>query len=234
VLGLKRVRVRPVGAATFIDADITVRRTLPLDRVTHIQEAFIKAVEDAFEEADVSVTTVPVALDDETVFEKVMLVSTRRGIAVHHLTVQHVGESLSVSLDIEVPADWSYWRAHDVATQLENAIANELGEDVEVETHIEPAHITGLDGHDAAADVVEDFTAQLKRLAAPQPVLSNIHDVRVRENAHGLFVTFHCWVDRNLSVDTVHDAVDELERTFREERPQVRRVIAHAEPFGAD
>ena len=234
VLSLKRVRVRPGGATTFVDADITVRRTLPFDRVNRIKARFIEAVSSEIEDADISLTAHPVALDDETVFERVMLVAARRGVAVHHLTVQHVGDALSVSLDIEVDAGWPYWRAHDVASDLEDAIRDELGEDVEVESHIEPAHISGLDGSDAPENVTAKATELLAGLADSHPKLSNIHDVRVRENEHGLFVTFHCWVDRDLSVDAVHDAVDELERGFRAAMPDARRVIAHAEPHGSD
>jgi cation diffusion facilitator family transporter len=44
VLDLKRLRVRPAGATLFVDADITVRRTLPFDRVAEIQRRFIEAI----------------------------------------------------------------------------------------------------------------------------------------------------------------------------------------------
>jgi divalent metal cation (Fe/Co/Zn/Cd) transporter len=54
--------------------------------------------------------------------------------------------------------------------------------------------------------------------------------VRVRRNAHGLFVTFHCRVAGALTVEAVHDAVDALETALKSHMPEVRRVIAHAEP----
>ncbi len=233
ILSLRRARIRPAGSTTFVDADITVRRTLPFDRVNRIKARFVDAVRGEIENADVSVTAHPVALDDETVFDKVMLVASRRGTAVHHVTVQHVGERLSVSLDIEVDEAMPYWRAHDIATGLEEAIRGELGDDVEVESHIEPAHLTGLDGSDEAQDLCRDVETLLDTIAARFRRLDHIHDVRVRRNEHGLFVTFHCWVDRDLPVATVHEAVDDLERVFREQMPEVRRVIAHAEPHGA-
>lgn len=233
ILSLKRARIRPAGATTFVDADITVRRTLPFDKVDRIKADFVAAVREEVGDADVSVTAHPVALDDETVHDKVMLVANRRGAAVHHVTVQHVGEKLSVSLDIEVDEAMPYWEAHDIADGLEKAIGKELGEDVEVESHIEPAHLTGVDGIDEKPELRDEIAGLLSELAARQTLLSNVHDVRVRRNAHGLFVTFHCWVDRDLPVVTVHEAVDEMERAFRERMPDVRRVIAHAEPHGA-
>ena len=52
---------------------------------------------------------------------------------VHHVTVQHVDERLSVSLDVEVDGRLSLAKGHAIASQLERAIAQELGPDVEVE-----------------------------------------------------------------------------------------------------
>src|SRR5262245_8374934 len=105
VLGVSKVRVRPAGPTLFFDVDIKVRRTLPFDEVDAIKSAFIAAVRRRFQEADVSVTTLPVALDDETVFEKARLLAGRRGLLVHHLTAQHIGDRLSVAFDLEVDGD---------------------------------------------------------------------------------------------------------------------------------
>ncbi len=233
VLALTRARIRHVGNVTFVDADVNVRRTLPFDQVQGIKARFVDAVNVAFPDADVSLTAHPVALDDETVFDKVMLIARQRGMAIHHLTVQHVEDRLSVSLDLELDDRMAYGEAHDIATDLENAIGVELGEDVEVESHIEPAHFSGLEGQDASPATHADVERHLADLAAAGRI-SNIHDVRVRENDHGLFVTFHCCVGRELTVEAVHDAVDDVERNFRERMPEVRRVVAHAEPADHD
>jgi divalent metal cation (Fe/Co/Zn/Cd) transporter len=63
--------------------------------------------------------------------------------------------------------------------------------------------------------------------------LRNIHDVRIRHTDQGMFVYFHCQADPASSVEAVHDAVDRLERELRREWPEARRVVAHAEPYGA-
>ena len=231
VLDLKRLRVRPAGATLFVDADITVRRTLPFDRVAEIQRRFVEAVRSAYPNSDVSVTVHPVALDDETVFDKVNLIAARAGRPIHHLTVQHVGDRLSVSFDLELDGSMDFTTAHDAATALENAISEELGEEVEVESHIEPLHIDGLSGAEVAPDVRERIEARLQKLADGVGLLTDIHDLRARHNEHGLFVTFHCRVAGTGTVETVHDAVDALESALKQHMPEVRRVIAHAEPL---
>ena len=72
------------------------------------------------------------------------------------------------------------------------------------------------------------------RTAATQGRLRDIHNVRVRETPGGVVVLFHCRVDPATPVETVHDAVDALERSVREAFPEARRVVGHAEPAGTD
>lgn len=238
VLGLARARVRPAGPTLFVDVDVTVRRTLPFDRVDAIKERFVDAIREVWPNADVTVATHPIALDDETVFDKVMLVANRRGVAVHHVTVQHLtrpdepGERLSVSFDLEVDGRMVLAAAHEVASGLEAAIKRELGEEVEVESHIEPMLVTGLDARDAGAVTRMTLSGILVEVAAGNGGLSHVHDVRVRVNDEGLFVNCHCFVPADRTVAEVHDAVDELERAFRRRVPEVRRMIVHAEPRG--
>ncbi len=232
VLAVRQLRVRPAGATLFVDAHIAVARTLPFDTVTRIKEAFVGAVRERFPSADVTVSTIPVELDDETIADKVMLMAGRRGLAVHHLTVQHVGERLSVAFDLEVDGHLPLSEAHEIATALEDGIAAELGSDVEVESHIEPLQTDTVSGRDASDALTSRIAAQLAAAAEPDAILTEIHNVRVRETDEGLYVTFHCRVPGKETVRKVHEAVDALEVRLKRDQKGVQRVIAHAEPLG--
>lgn len=230
VVDIERVRVRRAGAVLFVDLTLAVNRTLPLDRVAHLKSDVTKAIEAAIPTAEVSAITTPRALDDETVLERVLVIARNRGLAVHHVTVQAVGERLAVSLDIEVDGALTLAAAHEIASGLETAIEDELGPEVEVETHIEPLQIADLAGSDAGAQRVEAVRAALAERAAQQGAVRDIHDVRVRATPVGEIVNFHCWVDPALTVEAVHDQVDTLERALRRRFPEIKRVIGHAEP----
>jgi cation diffusion facilitator family transporter len=233
VLSTRRVRIRRAGASLFIDLDVNVRRTLPLDQAAEIKDKLAANIRRAYRLADVSITTHPVALDDETVFDKVTMAARRRSLAIHHLTVQHLGGKTSVSFDLEVDGAMRLVDAHEVASGLEGALQRELGPEAEIDTHIEPMHPSGLEGEEAPAEERNMIEHWLRRFAAEIPNLNDVHNIRVRRNAHGVFVTYHCRVNGDQSVETVHEAVDELEGRLRKKLPQVRRVIAHAEPLGA-
>jgi len=232
VVKVESVRAREVGEKTFTDLTVTVSRTLPIDRVTAIKDAVSSAIRKQIPGAEPTVATKPVALDSESVLDRVMVIARNRALAVHHVTVTEIADRLAISLDLEVDGKLSLRAAHEQADTLEDAIAAELGHRVEVETHIEPLEPQDASGREAAPDRLKAVAAALSKIAANNDVIRDIHDVRVRETEDGEIVNFHCTVDPKLSVQTVHEKVDVLERTLREHSPTIKRVIGHAEPMG--
>jgi cation diffusion facilitator family transporter len=230
IVALERVRVRPAGDVLFVDLVVAVSRTLPLDRVAAIRERIDSAVRGEFPKAELTVNTEPRALDDETVVERVMVTARSRALAVHHVTVQSIGGQVSVSLDLEVDGRLPLARAHEIADGLEQAVRDELGPEVEVETHIEPLEPDDQAGRDAPAARIVAVRDALVAIAAKVEFVGEIHDVRVREGEGGEIVNFHCYVDSALEVSDVHDKVDAVERALRQRFPSIKRVIGHAEP----
>jgi len=229
VVGVERVRVRPVGDKIFVEVIVAVSRTLPLLKVEGLQERIAAAIKADLPRAEVGVSTVPRALDNETVHERVMVIARNLGLAVHHVTVHDIRGQLSVSLDLEVDRKLPLKAAHDIADTLEAALQEELGVDVEVETHIEPLQ-QDTAGREAPPERARAVEATLGEIAAESGVVHEVHNVRVRETDDGEIVNFHCRVDPALSVQAVHDKVDEVERALRRRSPQIKRVIGHAEP----
>jgi divalent metal cation (Fe/Co/Zn/Cd) transporter len=229
IIDIERLRTRMVGPTHFIDATVQVPRTFPIDRIEAIKCRTRQALTLAFKDADLTFTAVPVARDNEGVRERVGVIARNRGLAIHHITVHDLGDRLTVSLDLEVDGNMALREAHDVTMQLEQAIRDEFGADVEVDTHIEPLEPELPLGTDAAPERVEKIRQELSRIAAHGPI-HDVHDVRVRDTADGEIVNFHCRTAPDMTVVEVHDHVDEIERTLRAAHPSVKRVISHAEP----
>src|SRR5712672_1152922 len=78
VVAVERVRVRQAGGVAFVDLVVGVSRTLALDRVAALKDRIEAAVRAAYPKAELSVTTEPRALDDETVLERVMVIARNR------------------------------------------------------------------------------------------------------------------------------------------------------------
>jgi divalent metal cation (Fe/Co/Zn/Cd) transporter len=206
-----------------------VPRTYPIDRIDEIKRKAQAAVVKAFEDADLTFTAVPVARNNESIRERIMVIARNSGLAVHHVTVHDLGGKLTVSIDLEVDGNMALTAAHDIAHGLERSIRDEFGEDVEVDTHIEPLEPELPLGSDAAPDRVEIIRAALSRFAA-DGAIHDIHSVRVRDTNAGEIVNFHCRAAPSMSVIKVHENVDEIERALRRAFPTVKRVISHAEP----
>jgi len=230
VVRVEQVRARAAGEKTFVDLTVGVSRTLPLDRVSAIKESVAAAIRKQISEAEPTVTTDPVALNNETVMDRVMVIARNRALAVHHVTVHEVEGRLAISLDLEVDGKLSLRAAHEQADGLEKAIANELGASVEIDTHIEPLQPHRAAGREAPPERVKAIEMALAEFAADGRTIRDVHNVRVRETDEGEIVNFHCRVDPALTVQAVHEKVDMLERALRERSPSIKRVIGHAEP----
>ena len=190
------------------------------------------AVAAALGDTDLTFTAAPVALDNESVRERIMVIARNSGLAVHHVTVHNLSGRLIVSIDLEVDGDMALTAAHDIAHNLERNIRDEFGADVEVDTHIEPLEPELPFGTDAPPDRIEIIRAALSRFAA-DTAIHDIHNVRVRDTEAGEIVNFHCRAVPSMSVIKVHETVDEIERALRRAFPTVKRVISHAEPLRA-
>ncbi|OCK54785.1 cation-efflux pump [Bradyrhizobium sp. LMTR 3] len=230
VVGVERVRVRMVGPTHFIDAIAKVPRTYPIDRVEAIKKTAQVAVTQALGDADLTFTAVPVVRDNESVRERIMVIARNSGLAVHHVTVHDLGDRLIVGIDLEVDGDMELTAAHAIAHDLERSIREDFGEDVEVDTHIEPLEPELPHGTDAAPERVETIKAALSRFAGGNGAIHDIHNVRVRDTDAGEIVNFHCRAAPSMSVIKVHENVDEIERALRRAFPSIKRVISHAEP----
>jgi cation diffusion facilitator family transporter len=230
VVEVNELRLRSSGAESFGEITVVVSRTLPLDRVKAIKEQIVQVVHSEFPRTKLAVITASRAFDSETILERIMLTAAKRRLPVHHVTVQDIGDQMSIGLDIEVDGRMSLSGAHNLASKFEAAIRDELGANTEVETHIEPLEVAHLAGQDAPPAVASEIAGQIKLFAAEIGTILDIHDVRVRETAAGLVVTYHCHAEPSLDVQTVHDHVDGVERKLRIERPEIIRVIGHAEP----
>jgi len=229
VVDVERLRMRMVGSTHFIDAIVQVPRTYPIDRVEEIKRKAQDAVSKVLDDADLTFTAVPVARNNESIRERIMVIARNSGLAIHHVTVHDLGGKLTVSIDLEVDAEMALNQAHDIAQELERNIRDEFGEDVEVDTHIEPLEPELPLGADAAPDRVDAIKTALSRFAA-NGAIHDIHSVRVRNTDAGEIVNFHCRAAPSMSVIKVHENVDAIERALRRAFPTVKRVISHAEP----
>jgi cation diffusion facilitator family transporter len=230
VVSVERVRVRPAGGHVIGEVLVRVSRTLPLERVAEIKAKVVQEIREELPRCEFTITADPIQLDDETILERVLLTAARLRVPVHHVIVQNLAERLSVSFDLEVDGRMSLGRAHEIASRVEAAIREELGPQVEVESHIEPLVAAQLEGREGDAATVARIATSLAENTRGDGGIADVHDVRVRITGSGLIVNYHCHIDPALDVMAMHELVDDLERRVRRQHPEILRVVGHAEP----
>ncbi len=230
VIAVEALRLRPAGGEVIGDITVKVARTLPLEKVAAIKGGLVAAIRAAYPDVSLTVTTLPIAHNDETVVERVLLAAARRRLQVHHFTVQDIGGRTSVSFDVELDGRMAHADAHEIVSGLEQEVRRELGADIEVETHIEPLELRQLVGHDAPRRIRAEIAAALQKDLRTAGAIRDVREVRVRETPAGLVVNYHCRVDPSLSVAAVHAEVDALERNIRATYTDIARIVGHAEP----
>ena len=54
--------------------------------------------------------------------------------------------------------------------------------------------------------------------------------MRLRRSERGYVLVAHCRLDPAATVESVHRRVDDLERLVRDRKPEIARIVIHAEP----
>ena len=162
VIRVNRLRVRTAGGIMFADVDIAVSRTLPLDRVNAIEGQILQQIQKDLPHTETTISVHPVALDSESLCERVHAIAYNQQLYIHHVVAHQIGKHLSVNLDLEIAQDMSLDQAHETASALERAIFMELGDAIEVETHIDPLQSRDVMSSDAPSAVIEEIKTFLK------------------------------------------------------------------------
>jgi divalent metal cation (Fe/Co/Zn/Cd) transporter len=85
---------------------------------------------------------------------------------------------------------------------------------------------------EAADEMVRDSTLEhrLKAAAKEFPEILDMHDVEIKRVRGRLYVSCHCTMSDNLPLSRVHDISTDLEIRFKQEAPDLFRVLIHPEP----
>lgn len=227
-----RVRARPAGTITFVEVLLRVGRGMPLARVQDVCDDLADAIARDMPGTDAFVKAEPLALDDESIIDTVRVVANKRQVLVHDILVEAFDGRRHVSLDIEVDETMNLHDAHDVASGVEQAVRDELGDDVLVETHIDPRPVSMAIGAPLPDEEHRRMEAEIIHLAEEVDPVEEAHGVHIRQGGEDLHISLHCLFAPATPVRVAHRATAVVEQRIRERIPGVGRVVVHAEPVG--
>jgi divalent metal cation (Fe/Co/Zn/Cd) transporter len=174
------------------------------------------------------VHSIPRAASAENVFDRVRAVATRHNLNVHDVSIQDLDGRLHVEQHLELDEHLPLKQAHDRVSDLEGEIRAEVPEIASILTHIESEPATIEPGEQLQSDA--RLEKRLKNVASEFPDILDVHDVEVKRVRDHVYVSCHCTFPDDLALSRVHDLSTALEIRFKQEAPELFRVLIHPEP----
>lgn len=228
LLEVDRVRIRRAGNRYFADLSIGLARNVTFQRSEQVSDAVTNAVHQILPDADVVVHPIPRAVNTENIFDRIRAVATRHNFNVHDVSVQDLGGQLHVEQHLELDERLSLKEAHDRVTLLESEMKSDVREISSILTHIESEPATIETGDEIVRDAA--LERRLKRVATEFPQVLDMHDIQFKRVRGRLYVSCHCTMSDDLPLTKVHDIQTEVEIRFKQEAPELFRVLIHPEP----
>jgi divalent metal cation (Fe/Co/Zn/Cd) transporter len=207
---------------------IGLARTVTFQRSGQVSDEVTAAVRRVLPDADVTVHSVPRPDRTENIFDRIRAVATRHNLNVHDVSVQDFGGRLHVEQHLELDEKLLLKDAHDRVTALEAEMKEEIPEISSILTHIESEPATIEEGD----EIVRDATLErrLKAIAAEFPEVLDMHEIRIKRVRGRIYVSCHCTLSDELPLSRVHDIQTDLETRFKQDTPELFRVLIHPEP----
>lgn len=228
VLAVDRVRIRKGGSSYFADVSVALSRNVTFQKSEQVSDEVSEQIRTLLPGADVVVNARARATQRESLFDQVRAVATRNNLNLHDISVQDLGGKLHVEQHVELDEHMSLKQAHDRVCQLETEMKQEVPQINTILTHIEsePATIETGDG----LVRVPGFERRLQAVTKSFPEVVDMHDLMFKRVRGRLYLSLHCTMLDDLPLSRVHDIQTAMEGKFRQEIPELFRVLIHPEP----
>jgi cation diffusion facilitator family transporter len=226
---LRRLRMRRAAGRHFADVVIGVPSAEAVEQGHATANAVEEAVEAVVPGADVVVHVEPQAAEAalrERAFAAALRVPRVREI--HNIAVLQVGDRCELSLHLKLPGSLSLDDAHEIASQVEAAIAAELPEVAAVQTHLEPLAEEAA-GRDADIEATDSERASVARIVSDLTG-GPPRELRLYRTTGGLVAYLTLAMEPNWALADAHAHASEIEEHIRREHPTITEVIVHTEP----
>jgi cation diffusion facilitator family transporter len=228
LLEVDRVRIRRAGNRYFADVSVGLARNVTFQKSGQVADEVTRAVHQVLPNTDVVVHSIPRAPSAENIFDRVRAVATRHNLNVHDVSIQDLDGSLHVEQHLEMDERLPLKEAHEQVTRLEDEIRQEVPEIASILTHIESEPATIEQGEQMQRDA--QLEERLKTAGGEFPEILDMHDIEVKRVGEHVYVSCHCTFADNLPLARVHDVSTALEIRFKQQAPELFRVLIHPEP----
>ena len=234
VIAIDKIRVKPTGPQVFIEMAVCVNRTLSVEKVQRICSEIEKKIRAEFPVGDITINTRPIALNSETIAERVQVIGLNHNLHAHNISTNLAEQKKQISFDVEIDQQLTIKQAHDTVNALEEELHREFDEELDICIHLDP--LRNDDRYTNSLQPEEKELVNNTIIKASQSIenIHDVHDILIRKSEEGkLFITLHCSFNDDALLEEVHYLTSQLEGAIYRSLPNAGRVIIHAEPLMA-
>jgi cation diffusion facilitator family transporter len=224
---LRRLRMRRAAGRHFADVVVGVPPGAAVEQGHAVADRVEDAVEEALPGTDVVVHVEPARASDAALRERAhaAALGVARVREIHNVSVLRVGDRIEISLHLKLPGSLSLDEAHEIATELEEAITADLPEVARVQTHLEPL----ADDSQAEQLVSGDEAERVARIVA-ETTGTRPRELRIVRTEDGLVAFLTLGMDPARALAEAHADASEIEERIRRAHPEIAYVVVHTEP----
>ncbi|MFZ1731939.1 MAG: cation diffusion facilitator family transporter [Bacteroidota bacterium] len=230
VESVRDLRIRGAGAEVFINLVIGIQRTTFFDQAHAIVDSVEDRVLNAVPRSDVIVHAEPVVGVREKLSDKIEWLVRQSSLTAHNISILWVNDSFVIDFDIEYPQGTTFVEAHELATEVEQRIRDNIPNISDVRIHLEEDTVSVLSARDIT-DAESILLSQAREFISAHTEIVSISSMSCHETDAGLRLTATFALPRTLSLLQMHTIVDGIETELKSLDKRIVKVFIHAEPI---
>ena len=223
-----RLRVRRAGSKFFVDAHVKLAGKISLYRAHSIASQIEDKISRILPNSDIVIHTEPQAGEDFTSIIRNITLEIPGIQDIHGITIRKISNRLSISYHIEIDPKVSISQAHEIASQLEEKIRNELKNVYSVISHLEPASEYSESVY--RLESASMLQRKIVQIGETFPEVISLHDVQLLWRDRKYSISLHCTVDASLTLERAHEIATKIENRIRALDERIDQVDVHCEP----
>ncbi|MEI8033406.1 MAG: cation diffusion facilitator family transporter [Chlorobiaceae bacterium] len=234
VIAIDKIRVKPNGPQVFVEMAISVNRTLSVEKVQKITARIEQKIREEFTLSDITINPRPIALNSETIAERVHVVGLNHNLHAHNISSNLAGEKKQITFDVEIDQQLTIKQAHDTVNSLEEELKREFDGALDICIHLDPLRNEEHATSTLNAQEEKRVRDTIGAVAGTIGKIHDVHDIQIRKTEkEKLIITLHCSFHDDALLEEVHSLTSQLEGAIYHTLPDACRVIIHAEPLYA-
>ncbi len=226
---INHIKIQEVGNTKFIDISLSLKSSLHLSQVDTIKENIKNELTSEISDCEITIDTKSELSkkNKEEIIKNIVLKEPKVS-DVHDISVDTFKKGFNINLHLELKKDIKLTEAERITKRIEKNIKQALNDlnniyiYVEVENLPEEWHDVTYNSWELINDIKNSISEFIDK--------SLCHHFAVLVKNGKYNVSFHCHLDKNMDIISVHNTTTKIENHIKSKFKNIDKLTIHAEP----